>query len=218
VRRLIGITGQAAKDTIARAEEMVRESARLRTSVNGHELATEVLQLQKRMDQNVLPLHYRRMLRDQIAKLQEKLRAEERERASQSAGDAMSRIDGLLSSATRKGETTIVVAEMGDAPIDALKTAADAIKQKARSAAILFGACEAGGTPTPPGKVTLLAAVTDDLVKKGVKAGDWVKAVAPIVDGGGGGPPTMAQAGGKNPAKLGEALEAGKAWVVGKLS
>ena len=74
-----------------------------------------------------------------------------------------------------------------------------------------------GDTPTPPGKVTLLAAVTDDLIKKGIKAGDWIKAVAPIVEGGGGGPPTMAQAGGKNPAKLGEALEAGKAWVVGKL-
>jgi alanyl-tRNA synthetase len=55
------------------------------------------------------------------------------------------------------------------------------------------------------------------LVKRGLKAGDLVKAIAPLVGGGGGGPPTMAQAGGKNPEKLGEALDAGKAWVLARL-
>ena len=43
-------------------------------------------------------------------------------------------------------------------------------------------------------------------MKKGVKAGDVIRQIAPIVDGGGGGRPQMAQAGGKNPAKLDEAL------------
>ena len=52
----------------------------------------------------------------------------------------------------------------------------------------------------------LLAAVTDDLIEKGLKAGDIVKEIAPIVGGGGGGRPQFAQAGGKNPAKLEEAL------------
>ena len=55
-------------------------------------------------------------------------------------------------------------------------------------------------------KVTLLAGMTDDLVKAGLKAGDIVKAIAPIVDGGGGGRPQMAQAGGKNPEKIDDAL------------
>ena len=46
---------------------------------------------------------------------------------------------------------------------------------------------------------------------KGIKAGDIVKQIAPIVGGGGGGRPQMAQAGGKKPEKLGEALgEAGR--------
>jgi alanyl-tRNA synthetase len=53
--------------------------------------------------------------------------------------------------------------------------------------------------------VALLAGVTDDLVKK-LKAGDIVKQIAPIVDGGGGGKPQLAQAGGKNPARIDEAL------------
>ena len=59
---------------------------------------------------------------------------------------------------------------------------------------------------TDDGKVQLLAAVTDDLVKKGLHAGKSVGAVAKVVGGGGGGKPNMAQAGGKEPDKLAEAL------------
>ncbi len=55
-------------------------------------------------------------------------------------------------------------------------------------------------------KPSLIAIVTDDLVKKGLHAGKLVKSVAKIVGGGGGGRPNMAQAGGKNPAKLPDAL------------
>ena len=55
-------------------------------------------------------------------------------------------------------------------------------------------------------KVQLIAAVTDDLVKKGLHAGKLVGQLAKLVGGGGGGRPTMAQAGGKDPTKLPEAL------------
>ena len=99
---------------------------------------------------------------------------------------------------------------MPDVPIEQLKQGADLIKQKAGSAVILFGV-KSGG------KAVLLAAVTDNLIKYGVKAGDLVKEAAKHVNGGGGGPPTMAQAGGKSPEKLRQALEAGLAWIRLKL-
>jgi alanyl-tRNA synthetase len=60
------------------------------------------------------------------------------------------------------------------------------------------------------GKVALLASVPKDLIAKGLKAGDWVKHTAPIVGGGGGGRPDMAQAGGKDPSKIEEALESAR--------
>ena len=63
---------------------------------------------------------------------------------------------------------------------------------------------------SPPiwmGKPVLLAAVTDDLVKRGLHAGNLVKQVAQVVGGGGGGRPTLAQAGGKDVGKLAEALD-----------
>jgi alanyl-tRNA synthetase len=56
------------------------------------------------------------------------------------------------------------------------------------------------------GKASLIVVVTDDLIQKGVQAGNVVKAVAQIVGGGGGGRPHLAQAGGKFPEKIGEAL------------
>ena len=59
------------------------------------------------------------------------------------------------------------------------------------------------------GKVALLAAVSKSVIKKGVKAGDCVRETAKIVGGGGGGRPDMAEAGGKDPGKLPEALAAG---------
>ena len=64
----------------------------------------------------------------------------------------------------------------------------------------------------------LFAAVTDDLIKsKGLKAGDLVKHIAPLVGGGGGGKPQLAQAGGKQPEKIPEALEAAKKLILEKL-
>ncbi len=68
------------------------------------------------------------------------------------------------------------------------------------------------GVPTD-GKVSLIVSVTPAAVERGVKAGDIVKLAAGIVGGGGGGRPTMAQAGGRDPEKLPEALEAARAEI-----
>ena len=62
------------------------------------------------------------------------------------------------------------------------------------------------------GKVRLLADVQDDSIKS-VKAGDLIKTIAPIVGGGGGGRPNLAQAGGKNPAGIPDALSEVAKWL-----
>ena len=84
------------------------------------------------------------------------------------------------------------------------------LKKKAKSAVVVLG-FEADG------KATLLAGVTEDLVKRGIKAGDLVKAIAPIVDGGGGGRPDIAQAGGKSPEKIDDALAKARELIKEKL-
>ena len=63
------------------------------------------------------------------------------------------------------------------------------------------------------GKVTFIAAVSDDLIAKGLKAGDWIRETAKVAGGGGGGRPQAAQAGGKDPAKIGDALATAKTFA-----
>ena len=84
---------------------------------------------------------------------------------------------------------------------EAVRGQIDRIRQKCGSAFIVFGWSE------EEGKVGLVAALTPDLVKRGLKAGDIVKQVAVVVGGSGGGKPDLAQAGGKDASKLPEAMK-----------
>ena len=68
------------------------------------------------------------------------------------------------------------------------------------------------------GKVNLIVMATDGAMKQGAHAGNLVKAIAPCVGGGGGGRPNMAQAGGKNPAGIAEALEKAAAVITEQLA
>ena len=67
------------------------------------------------------------------------------------------------------------------------------------------------------GKVSLMATVTDEAQKKGAHAGNLIKAIAGLVGGGGGGRPNMAQAGGKNPAGIPDAIAAAKEALAGQI-
>ena len=129
----------------------------------------------------------------------------------QSGSDSLAEARKLLESCEKIGETSIVVGRLSTTSIDLAREAIDMLKKKAKSAAIVLGFAD-------DGKVTLLAGMTDDLVGKGLKAGDVVKEIAPIVDGGGGGRPQMAQAGGKNPKKIDEALAKAADIIKQKLS
>jgi alanyl-tRNA synthetase len=79
-----------------------------------------------------------------------------------------------------------------------LRGVLDSLREKLRSGVVVLGAADGG-------KAALCVGVSNDLTGR-IRAGDIVKALAPIVGGGGGGRPDMAQAGGKNPEKLGEAM------------
>jgi alanyl-tRNA synthetase len=132
--------------------------------------------------------------------------------ASRQAGsDAVAEAKQLLEKCEKIGEASVVVSRISKPSIEQAREAIDMLKKKAKSAAVVLAFED-------DGKAVLLAGVTDDLVKKGLSAGDIIKQIAPIVDGGGGGRPQMAQAGGKNPAKIDEALTKAAELIKEKLS
>jgi alanyl-tRNA synthetase len=94
-----------------------------------------------------------------------------------------------------------VLAAQAAAPdMDSLRGMVDLLRDKIVSGVIILGS-------TAGDKVNLVAAVTKDLLNTGLHAGKLIKEAAAVVGGGGGGRPEMAQAGGKDPSRLNEALE-----------
>jgi len=128
-----------------------------------------------------------------------KLSKELKSASRQAGSDTMAEAKQLLEKCEKIGEASVVVSRISKTSIEQAREAIDMLKKKAKSAAVVLAFED-------DGKAVLLAGVTDDLIKKGLSAGDIIKQIAPVVDGGGGGRPQMAQAGGKNPAKIDEAL------------
>ena len=126
------------------------------------------------------------------------------ERLQQRAAAGPITAEGLLETAEKLGEATVVVAEAPTAEPNLMRQLIDQIRQKVGTSAVLLASSEGDN------KVTLVAGVSKDLQQQGAHAGNWVKPVAQTLGGGGGGRPDMAQAGGKQPAKLPEALQVAK--------
>jgi len=132
-----------------------------------------------------------RLLAEQ-RELERKLARLQRDMAGAQSGD--------LASQAREVDGFRVLAARVDALDDgALRELADRLRDKLAPSVVLLGAAGAAG------KVTLVATVSKDLGKR-VHAGNLIKQIAPLVGGGGGGRPDFAQAGGKDPARLDEAL------------
>ncbi len=209
IRRVVGMTGQTATLTDECGQALVDQAERLRQGPP-EDVPDGLAELQNTLQSAMIPLRHRIRLRDLTAELQKIAKQQQKAEAADAADLVMNKINALLAQADKVGDTTILVAEMPDVAVDQLKTGADMVKQKCGSAAVLLGVRSGD-------KAVLLAAMTDDLIKKGLKAGDLVKEAAKQVKGGGGGPPTMAQAGGKAPEDLDKALEAGRQWIAAKL-
>jgi alanyl-tRNA synthetase len=107
--------------------------------------------------------------------------------------------EALLAGAVEVGGARVVVADMAGGDAGAMRQAIDQLRRKSSPIAVLLGSVEGD-------KVTLVAGISKELEARGLSAGNWIRDVATVVGGKGGGRPDLAQAGGKLVAKLPEAL------------
>ena len=151
---------------------------------------------------------------DKLLSRLEQLLAEQKETAKEleklKAKMAGGAADEMLSGKVEIGGVAVLAAEVKDMDGNALRTLGDQLKQKLGSGVVVLASGK-------DGKVNLMAMATDDVVKKGVHAGNIIKAAAAVCGGGGGGRPNMAQAGGKDASKIADALEKAKAVVAEQL-
>jgi alanyl-tRNA synthetase len=181
VRRISCLTGPRALNRLRELEAMLKESAALAKAAVVEELPRKV------------------------AQLQDELRQVKRELSKYTGQSLVQLADKLVAEAPLVGSTRLIVHRAEGISREALKELVDHCRAKSDSAAVLVGMA------VEDDKVALIAGLTKDLVAKGIKASDIVKAAAKVAGGGGGGRPDLAEAGGRFPEKLDEALETGAA-------
>ncbi len=163
------------------AEDLFTERSALLESLAG-KLETPLVDLGARLDSYVRDAD---LLRKRLETLErEKLRREAQE---------------LLPKAQDVDGTRVLAARTSATGVDSMREMGDWLKDKLSSAVIVLGAVH-------DNRPTIIAMVTPDLVGRGLHAGDIARETAKVMDGGGGGRPEMAQAGGKRADKLDEAL------------
>jgi alanyl-tRNA synthetase len=139
-------------------------------------------------------------LSDQVERLLETNRRLEKEISNVKKQNVLGALDSLVEGAEKVGDAFLVVAEVDAEQAEDLRTLGDRIRDRLDPVVILLGS-------KGQDKVLLLSMVSKSMTQKGLHAGNAVKQAAQICGGGGGGRPDMAQAGGRLPEKLPEALE-----------
>jgi alanyl-tRNA synthetase len=150
------------------------------------------------------PDHAAEAVRALQAKAKERLREEGPE-------EPQVDIDALVERAQAIDGATVLAETVSAADPKALLALADRLQGRLGASAVVLGSASEG-------RVHLVASVEPSLVARGVKAGEIVKTAAAVVGGGGGGRDTMAQAGGRDPEKLPEAIAAARAAIEAALA
>ncbi|MBW4436050.1 MAG: alanine--tRNA ligase [Pleurocapsa minor GSE-CHR-MK-17-07R] len=143
-----------------------------------------------------------------VEALQEELQAARKAQAALQRDLARKQFEVLIGRLETINGRQALIARVDNVPSDTLREMSDWFRGAVPSGVMIIGSVS-------DGKPQLVAAVTDDLTKQGLHAGNLIKQIAPIIGGGGGGRPTMAQAGGKDVDRLDEALASGRSLISG---
>ncbi len=141
---------------------------------------------------------------DHIKKLQEELKALRSENESLKSKEAQAALGDVTDQVVEVKGVKLLATAVKGVDMNGLRDLGDQMKTKLGEGVVVL-------ISEADGKVNLVTMATDGAMAKGAHAGNLVKAIAPKVGGGGGGRPNMAQAGGKNPAGIQEALAQAKA-------
>ncbi|MFU8811911.1 MAG: alanine--tRNA ligase [Balneolaceae bacterium] len=150
----------------------------------------------------------------EIEKLIEQKKALEKELEAVQKEQAGGALDSILDSGKAVEEITLYTGTVPAADMDTLKQLGyDALNKTGEKSVIVLGS-----TDDEQGKVFLMAAVTDDLISRGLKAGNLVSVLGKLAGGGGGGQPNLATAGGRFPEKLEQCYSETETWIRSHLS
>ncbi len=147
---------------------------------------------------------------DRVSNLQAELKATQKQLEQVLGQLAIAKSDQLLSQTETIGNFHLLVAQL-DVDANSLKTTAERLLQKLGEGAVVLGSIP------EPDKVSLVAAFSKSVNQRGLQAGELISQIAKICGGGGGGKPNLAQAGGRDPSQLPQALNTAKSQLLQSL-
>ena len=145
-----------------------------------------------------------------IAALQDEIKTLSKENDKLKAKIAKAAAGDVTKEAEEIGGIKVLIKALSGVDMNGMRDLGDEAKQKLGEAVILYAT-------ENDGKVNLMATATEGAIKKGAHAGNLIKEIASLVGGGGGGRPNMAQAGGKNPAGIPDALQKAKEVIISQI-
>lgn len=147
---------------------------------------------------------------EKIRHLQAEVKALSSENESLKSRMAADSLGNVMDQVTEVKGVKLLAVKAEDVDMNGLRDLGDQLKEKLGDGVVVLASSTGG-------KVNLLAMVTEGAMKKGAHAGNLIKGMAAIVGGGGGGRPNMAQAGGRNPEKIGDALKEAAVLLEGQI-
>ena len=198
----LGNTGQVGFCKIVN-EEAVGTGVRRISAVTGPKALAHVRHTESLLKETAVLLKAPRIedVPRRLEQLQVELRTVKKTLAEQTSQNVTGLVAELLIAAEEYNGVKLIAYTPANPTRELLSDLADRLRSQQEQVALIVGGAI-------DGKVALVAAVSKDLVKRGLKAGEAVKAAAAVVGGGGGGRSDRAEAGGKNPEHLPEALQA----------
>ena len=147
---------------------------------------------------------------EKITHLQKEVKELQSENESLKSKMAQDSLGNVMDQVVEVKGVKVLASAVDGVDMNGLRDLGDQLKEKLGEGVVVLASAK-------DGKVSLLATATQDAMDKGAHAGNLIKAAAAIVGGGGGGRPNMAQAGGKNPDKIPEAIAKVAELVEGQL-
>ncbi|MEO0513185.1 MAG: alanine--tRNA ligase [Planctomycetota bacterium] len=208
VRRVEAIAGVPARAARLAADELAARIDQA-ASLDNDKLEPEAKAISQQIDTMTLPIVRRAGLQKSLAGLQERLKAAAKARAAEAKKLAVEAAKELAARAKEARDAFVVATIDVGEDRQALQAAAAAIGDTTRTPVLVISASEE--------KVAMLA-TSPESTRAALKAGDWIREVAPVVGGKGGGKPDQAQGGGTEPASVGKAVETARAFAEAKLN
>ena len=182
------------------SEGGVASGVRRIEAVTGTGVLAEAHKAEKLVDETCEALKCNKnALADKARNTSEELRTVKKELEELKKAAMGSEADEMVKNAKEMGGVKLITKEFADCSINDLRSLSDDIKAAHKGVVMVFAAVNGE-------KVTFLVSITDDLVEKGLHAGNMVKQIAQAAGGGGGGKADMAQAGAKDPGKINDAF------------